>query len=424
MNEPEGATSWKAVLLVVGGIVLALFLAALLSQMDLLQKRRILPAERLQIIDLEATISAGEVTLVNLSGDVGVELATPPAAETEAVAVTRAGTAVPVFAPTCAAAPAGWSLYTAQEGDSLSSLAAQFDVTVEALRLANCLNGTQGIAVGQRVFVMQDQPTATPEEITDCSIPTGWATHTVTLGETLASLAVERNTTISLILRVNCLVDEDVTAGNNIYLPSLTPATTAATAAALPLATLPLVTRTIATATRALVPATMTQPLPTPTRAATMTATAAPNPAAVATRTPSAAPSLPLPATATTMVTATTTSTTRPTAAATWTPTTTPSPSATATLAPRRDGNAFGYRFSNPHSDTQPTGNRHACARLSPGEHGDSTAQRYSQPHINGHADRHPNSHTNARTLPGVAGKAHERRLSVWPGTAAGLEFN
>jgi LysM repeat protein len=330
MNEPAGATSWKAVLLVTGGILLALLLAALLSQMDLLQKRRILPTERLQIIDLEATISAGEVTLVNLSGDVGVELVTPPAAAgIDTSAATPVGTAVPVFAPTCAAAPSGWSLYTIQEGDSLSSLAAQFDVTVEELRLANCLNGSQEFIVGQRVFVKQNLPTAAPEEVPDCTIPAGWALHVVTAGETLAALAVERNTTISLILRVNCMEDEDITAGTSLYLPSLTPPTTAATT--LPPATLPAATSTVATATRGIVPAMVTRPLLTPTRSATMTATAAPNPAAVATRTPSTAPSLPLPVTATATVSAAATATTSPTIAAIWTPTTTASPSATVT---------------------------------------------------------------------------------------------
>ena len=55
--------------LIVCGIALAVGAALLMSQIDALQQRTLLPQATLPVIDLEATLSAGELTVVVITGE-------------------------------------------------------------------------------------------------------------------------------------------------------------------------------------------------------------------------------------------------------------------------------------------------------------------------------------------------------------------
>lgn len=341
----------------IGGILLALGLAFLLSRMDALQKRQVLPGQQIQIVDLEATISAGEVTLVNISGDVGIELITPLPGETRGPQGTPAGTPLPVFLPTCAAAPPGWTLITVSEGDTLAVLSLRFGVTITELRRANCLNEVEEIVPGQRLFVDQGDIAMTPQPsaTANCVPPAGWTAYTFAANDSLPALALARNTTVSLIERINCLEDELLLPGRVIYLPSLsppssTPPPTAVTRPALPKRAtaaptpantsrpVPIITvtasptRLVATATR-LSTSTPT-PLPAPDNAPTHTPSALPPASATPTATPRTEPAPPATATLTPSPLPSATATKTIVPSATPSPTATATPTVTATLPP------------------------------------------------------------------------------------------
>jgi LysM repeat protein len=78
------------------------------------------------------------------------------------VTATSSATAAATPTPTATACPTpiGWQPYTVGPFDTLFSLAAQFNVAPEALAQANCLSGTI-ISAGQTIYVPSTTPTAT-----------------------------------------------------------------------------------------------------------------------------------------------------------------------------------------------------------------------------------------------------------------------
>lgn len=356
MSEQEPRiTSGRTAVALAGGILLALGLAFLLSRLDVLQRRQVVPGETLEIIDLAATVSAGDVTMVNISDDVGIELITPLPQGTRTPEGTGAPTAVPVFLPTCAAAPPGWTLYTVREGDTLPLLSLRFNITIDAIRRANCLNEVEEVVAGQRLFIDQGEamPTAAATETTACPAPEGWTAYTLEAGDTLAELALARNTTASFIDRINCLDGQPLVPGRVIYLPPAIPPTSSPppaqgrqpTGGTRPAASAtPWPQPVPATARPTLLPS-ATRPLVTATRLSTVTATSAADPNTAPTQTPTAIPAtLPATSTATRIqepappASATFTATPAATQTATSLPSVTPSPtllpSATATHTP------------------------------------------------------------------------------------------
>jgi hypothetical protein len=65
-------------------------------------------------------------------------------------------TPLPILATQTAAActiPPGWSPYTVQVGDSLTTIAQRIGSTVDALRDGNCLPNADQIFVGQTIYL-------------------------------------------------------------------------------------------------------------------------------------------------------------------------------------------------------------------------------------------------------------------------------
>ena len=189
MNKDTALPPWIIFLLIALGVALAVGVALLLTQLDALQQRTLLPLATLPVINVEATLSAGDLTVVVIAGE-DVSTGTPPltpslAAETPEQ-ITVEPTSAPVLVPTCAAAPDGWVPYDIQEGDTLATLSIQLGVGTEMLLQANCQTQAQLIP-GQVIFVPFLLPTGAAEE--HCDVPNEWVQYVVEPGDTLASLA-------------------------------------------------------------------------------------------------------------------------------------------------------------------------------------------------------------------------------------------
>ena len=100
------------------------------------------------------------------------------------------------------------TLYTVQEGDTLTSIALEHDVTVGALHLAtpDIVDPTE-IFVGQEIWI--------PATVVDPTL------YTVQEGDTLFSIAARYSTTVEAIMEVNPEIDDpaEIEVGQEIQLP-------------------------------------------------------------------------------------------------------------------------------------------------------------------------------------------------------------
>ncbi|MGC8880468.1 MAG: LysM peptidoglycan-binding domain-containing protein [Anaerolineae bacterium] len=105
----------------------------------------------------------------------------------------------PNFAPSTSIppAPAG-TIYTVRWGDTLFSIAAQFGVTVEAIKSANGLS-SDIIQVGQQLVI----PGASVPSAPAPAPGGGTTTHIVQPGETLFRIALRYNSTVEAIVQAN-----------------------------------------------------------------------------------------------------------------------------------------------------------------------------------------------------------------------------
>ena len=114
--------------------------------------------------------------------------------------------------------------YVVEPGDSLGSIAAQFELTMADLLTANRITNPDNIIVGQRLAVpgkVQDEARATQVG----PLRRGYYFYTVQPGDTLSTLANALNTTKLAILEYNGLPDEEtVYAGLEIRVPYGPPA--------------------------------------------------------------------------------------------------------------------------------------------------------------------------------------------------------
>lgn len=222
MDDDTALSSWIIFLLIALGVALAVGIALLLTQLDTLQQQTLLPQATLPVIDVEATLSAGDLTVVIIAGE-DSQTGTPTSTPTQMGPIpdqsTIESSSTPVFVPTCAAAPDGWTPHTIQEGDTLSALSFQLGVGVDMLLQANCLTQTQLIP-GQ-IILLPSVLTPTIMVAETCRVPSGWVTYIVKPGETLASLAEKYHSTVGLLMQANCLGDTQIVPGRVLSLPPL-----------------------------------------------------------------------------------------------------------------------------------------------------------------------------------------------------------
>lgn len=156
--------------------------------------------------------------------------------------------------------PSSDTVHTVVAGDTLFSIARRYGSTVDAIKQANHLTGTN-IYVGQRLVIPSP------------SGPSGTTIHTVVRGDTLFSIARHYGTTVDAIRQANHLTGTNIYVGQRLQIPQTAIAPTPRPG--------PMQTRT---------PVTTLNPTPTGTFRATQTptTTVVPTP----TRTPTPTPTL------------------------------------------------------------------------------------------------------------------------------------
>jgi len=127
-------------------------------------------------------------------------------------------------------------IYVVQSGDTLLSIAIEYDTTVDVLLQANDLGEREMIYPGQELVLVTPGPTVeTPP--TPTSEPTRFLTHIVKAGENLISIATDYGTTVEAIVEVNPIEDaRSLRTGQELIIPLVgsvggpTPAPSAPTA--------------------------------------------------------------------------------------------------------------------------------------------------------------------------------------------------
>jgi LysM repeat protein len=144
----------------------------------------------------------------------------------------------PVFEKQCDYPP-DWIVVIVDLGDTLESVAAQYNVSVEDLRKGNCwdygnlLRGMK-LHVPPPAFTETPLPSDTPTRLPNptktprvvCSSPYGWVIYVVRPGDTLYKIAVAHYTTYQELMRKNCLTTTTIRVGQRLFVPYTLPSST------------------------------------------------------------------------------------------------------------------------------------------------------------------------------------------------------
>ncbi len=113
---------------------------------------------------------------------------------------------------TAQAAYAQGQVHVVQRGETLSSIAARYDTTPQALARANELANANYIYAGQRLTIPADNGSG------DAVVKGG--TYTVRRGDTLAAIAARHGTTVSALVQANGLANANyIYAGQRLIVP-------------------------------------------------------------------------------------------------------------------------------------------------------------------------------------------------------------
>lgn len=110
-----------------------------------------------------------------------------------------------------------WKKYNATNGESLASIASQFNVQLETLRRANDLNRSQATVVGDRTLIIPG-PTVI-ESIAAAEVRSPVRVYQVRKGDTLASIARKNRVTAASLRSLNNLKSNQVRVGQRIRIP-------------------------------------------------------------------------------------------------------------------------------------------------------------------------------------------------------------
>ena len=130
------------------------------------------------------------------------------------------GVTAPPAAPAATAEPPAdiGVTHIVRAGETLSGIASEYEVTVAALVQANDLRDEDALALGQELFIPGvEAPAATAEPPADAGV-----THIVRAGETLSGIAAEYEVTVAVLVQANDLRDEDALAlGQELFIPGV-----------------------------------------------------------------------------------------------------------------------------------------------------------------------------------------------------------
>ncbi|MGC3958913.1 MAG: LysM peptidoglycan-binding domain-containing protein [Verrucomicrobiota bacterium] len=153
-------------------------------------------------------------------------VATEP--DTNAVAqppttVTPPETVTPT--PTAVTPEASMTEYTVQKGDTFSTIAPKFHISVKALQTANPTVDPAKLQIGKKLNIPAAPATATTSTAaasgaTVVDTASGTTTYTVKSGDTLGKLATDFRTTVKAIQTANGLTDTRIKVGQKLKIPA------------------------------------------------------------------------------------------------------------------------------------------------------------------------------------------------------------
>jgi LysM repeat protein len=166
---------------------------------------------------------------------------TPPPFDTNLAPSVESNTAMPsVMAPPpttpAPLPPPTGTEYTVAKGDSFSTIAKKFGVSVKAIEVANPGVEPTKLQIGQKLNIPPAAPATGSTPAAASTGDTGAATeqtYSVKSGDTLTKIATEFGTTVKAIRSANNLTTDRITVGQKLKIPprSTAPSTPAAPAA-------------------------------------------------------------------------------------------------------------------------------------------------------------------------------------------------
>jgi LysM repeat protein len=146
----------------------------------------------------------------------------PPAVDTNVPTTAVVDTnPVPVVEPAPVTPPPPVAQeYTIQAGDTFSSIAPKFGVSVKALVQANPNVDPAKMQIGKKLVIPSPGGNGGAPAATAVDAASGETTYTVKSGDTLGKLATEFHTTVKAIQAANGLADTRIKVGQKLKIPS------------------------------------------------------------------------------------------------------------------------------------------------------------------------------------------------------------
>ncbi len=118
--------------------------------------------------------------------------------------------------------------YTILKGDTFSTIAPKFKVTVKALQLANPGVDPAKLQIGKKIIIPAPdlQAATVPSPGSTPPAGDGVTSYKVKSGDTLGKIAAEHHTTVKAIQSANNLIDSRIKVGQVLKLPAAKPAAT------------------------------------------------------------------------------------------------------------------------------------------------------------------------------------------------------
>lgn len=148
-----------------------------------------------------------------------VDTNTLPPVDTNAV-VTLPPTTTTVEPTTTTPPPvASTQEYAIQKGDTYSTIAPKFGVTVKALQAANPTVDPAKLQIGKKIVIPAATATTAPSVAPVVNTATGETLYTVKSGDTLGQIATQFHTSVKAIQTANGLTDTRIKVGQKLKIP-------------------------------------------------------------------------------------------------------------------------------------------------------------------------------------------------------------
>ncbi|MFW5871147.1 MAG: LysM peptidoglycan-binding domain-containing protein [Verrucomicrobiota bacterium] len=124
--------------------------------------------------------------------------------------------------------PQETSMYVVAKGDSLSGIAARFDISIKKLMALNGITNADVIKTGQTLVIPAEADTQDPpvrpetrESGTEDGGPVAGGKYVVQKGDTLSEIAADHDTTVQAIKRANNLKSDMIRVGQKLMIPGM-----------------------------------------------------------------------------------------------------------------------------------------------------------------------------------------------------------